>query len=365
MKKFSRRKTRCVRVGNLKIGGGQPIAIQSMLKAKARDLKASVPQIVKLSDIGCDIVRLAVEDQSDALAITQIKRHVDMPIVADIHFDYRLALAAIDAGVDKIRLNPGNIYKTHEVREVVSAAKNAHIPIRVGANSGSLRIKAKDTASALVKSVLDYLKLFEKQGFYDIVISLKGSDILNTVAAYNKMACVCDYPLHVGVTATGLPLDGVIKSSIGIGVLLFQGIGDTIRVSLLGDPAQEVLAAQVMLNSLGLRQFGPEWICCPTCGRCEVDLCKKAVRFEELLKDLSLEERNCLRHYKIALMGCVVNGPGEAKEATLGVAFSKHKAILFKKGKIVGTAPLDRAEKMLFMMLKKEIAGRGKANEGH
>ncbi|MFH1691379.1 MAG: flavodoxin-dependent (E)-4-hydroxy-3-methylbut-2-enyl-diphosphate synthase [Candidatus Omnitrophota bacterium] len=358
MKKISRRKTRCVRIGNVKIGCGQPIAIQSMLKAKARDLKAAVPQIIKLADIGCDIVRLAVENQSDALAIAHIKRQVKVPIVADIHFDYRLALTAIDAGVDKVRLNPGNIYKTQEIKEVIAAAKNAHIPIRVGANSGSLRIKARDMTSALVKSVLDYLKLFEKQGFYDIVISLKGSDILNTVAAYSKLAGVCDYPLHVGVTATGLPLDGVIKSSIGIGVLLFQGIGDTIRVSLLGDPAQEVLAAQVMLNSLGLRSFGPEWICCPTCGRCEVDLPKKAAGFEGLLKDLSLQERYHLRNYKIALMGCVVNGPGEAKEATLGIAFSKHKAILFKKGKIIGTVPLDEAEKKLFVMLKKDIAGR-------
>ncbi len=364
MKKIIRRKTRCVKIGRLKIGHAYPVAVQSMLKAKARDLEVAVSQIKKLADAGCDIVRVAIEERQDALAIKHIKRHVDIPIVADIHFSYRLALEAIDAGVDKIRLNPGNIYKPLEVKEVIAAAKSAHIPIRIGANSGSLRETDKDKARALVKSVLDYLKLFEKCGFNDIVISLKGSDILETIAAYERMASLCDYPLHVGVTATGLPLDGVIKSSLGIGVLLFQGIGDTIRVSLLGDPLQEVLTAQVMLNSLGLRKFGPEWICCPTCGRCEVDLYKKARGFEDLLKGLKRHERDRLRYYKIALMGCVVNGPGEAKEATCGLAFSKQKAVLFKKGKIVRSVALDKAEEALFGMLKKDISGKGRKDEG-
>lgn len=340
----------------MKIGQNHPIAIQSMLKVKARDVKTAVLQIRKLVEVGCDIVRVAVEEKEDARAIKDIKRRVDIPIVADIHFSYRLALEAIDAGVDKIRLNPGNIYKPLEIKEVITAAKNARIPIRIGANSGSLREQGQDQAHALVKSVLDYLKIFEKNRFRDIVISLKGSNILETVDAYEKIASLCDYPLHVGVTATGLPLDGVVKSSLGIGVLLFQGVGDTIRVSLLGDPVQEVLTAQVMLNSLGLRKFGPEWICCPTCGRCEVDLYKKALTFEGLLKGLKRQERERLRDYKIALMGCVVNGPGEAKEATCGLAFSKQKAMLFEKGKIIRCVDLDKAENALFKMLKRDIA---------
>lgn len=359
MKKIVRRTTRCVKIGNFKIGSGYPIAIQSMLKVKARNLKAAIPQLRKLQDAGCDIARIAVEDKSDALAIARIKRYIDMPIVADIHFNYRLALEAIEAGADKIRLNPGNIYKTQEVGEVIAAAKNAHVPIRIGANSGSLRIKSRDIASALVKSVLDYLTPFKKAGFEDLVISLKGSGIFDTVSAYEKMACLCDYPLHIGVTATGLPLDGVIKSSMGIGMLLFHGIGDTIRVSLLGDPVQEVLVAQIMLNSLGLRKFGPEWVCCPACGRCEVDLLKKAKRFEAFLKTLNREERDKLSDYKIALMGCVVNGPGEAKEASLGIAFSKHKGVLFRKGKIMYAVPLDKGEKSLFAILKKDMALKG------
>ncbi len=326
-----------------------------MVKVRTKDTLASINQIRELEEAGCEIVRIAVEDKEDAFSIKQIKRHIRLPLVADIHFDYRLALAAIEAGADKIRLNPGNIYKPPEVRDVIAAAKNARIPIRIGANSGSLKIKARDTAQALVKSVMDYLRLFKKLNFHDLVISLKGSDILDTVEAYERIALLCDYPLHLGVTATGLTMDGVVKSSAGIGVLLFKGIGDTIRISLLDEPSFEVLVARLLLNSLGLRKFGPDLICCPTCGRCEVDLLKKARHFHALLNSLDARQKARINNYKIALMGCVVNGPGEAREATLGIAFSKHKGVLFKKGKIVRSVNLDKGEEALFTMLKRGV----------
>jgi len=352
---IKRRKTRTVRIGRVKIGSGHPVAVQSMVKVHARDIEASLRQIRDLELAGCEIVRLAVEDDRDALAFKALKRRTKLPLVADIHFDYRMALAAIDAGADKIRLNPGNIYKPREVREVIRAAKKAAIPIRIGANSGSLKIRSRDTAAALVKSVMDYLDIFKKEGFHDLVISVKGSHLLDTVTAYERMARACDYPLHLGVTATGLPLVGVVKSSLCIGMLLFKGIGDTIRVSLLEAPQQEVLVARLLLNSLEIRKFGPELVCCPTCGRCEVDLAKKAERFETFLRDLDPKEKDRLKGRRIALMGCIVNGPGEAREAALGIAFSKHKSVLFKRGKIYGSAGLERGEEDLFAALKDDL----------
>ncbi|MBI5872682.1 MAG: flavodoxin-dependent (E)-4-hydroxy-3-methylbut-2-enyl-diphosphate synthase [Candidatus Omnitrophica bacterium] len=355
MFKIKRRKTRTVKIGNIKIGSGHPVAIQSMVKVRASDVEASVVQINDLQRAGCEIVRIAVEDLKDASAIAAIKRKTRLPLVADIHFDHRLALASIESGVDKIRLNPGNIYKESHVRSVIDAAKQAHIPIRIGANSGSLRTRSSDTAGALVKSVQEYLKVFKRMKFHDIVISLKGSGILETIYAYKKMARVCDYSFHLGVTATGLPLDGVVKSSAGMGVLLFAGIGDTIRVSLLEQPSEEVRVAQLLLASLGLRTFGPQLVCCPTCGRCEVDLSAKAHRFEALLSQLSNSEKELLKNTKIALMGCVVNGPGEARDAEAGIAFSRHKGILFEKGQIVKTVGLASGEKELFNQLKKVI----------
>ena len=355
MFKIKRRKTRTVKIGSLKIGSGYPIAIQSMLKVPTKQIDGALQQIKRLEDLGCDIVRFAIEDREDALAIKKIKQRVVLPLVADIHFDYRLALTAIESGIDKVRLNPGNIYKPQEVRAVIAAARSAHIPIRIGANSGSLRIKSKDVATALVKSVLDYLKIFKKNRFEDLVISLKGSDTLATIAAYEKMASACDYPLHLGVTATGLPLDGIVKSSVGIGMLLFKGIGDTIRTSLLGAPEQEVLVAQGLLNSLGLGSFGPDFICCPTCGRCEVDLLEKAQKLQTSILKIDRRKRR-LAHYKIAVMGCVVNGPGEAREADVGIAFSKRKGVLFKKGKIIRTVDLERGEEALFDLIKEEMA---------
>jgi (E)-4-hydroxy-3-methylbut-2-enyl-diphosphate synthase len=355
MLKIKRRKTRTVKIGKVRIGSGYPIAIQSMVKTRARDVEASVAQILELEDVGCEIVRLAVENLQDAAALGKIRRRVHIPLVADIHFDYRLALAAIETGVDKIRLNPGNIFKPQEVNEVALAAKRAHIPVRIGANSGSLRQRGRDTAAGLVKSVLAYLRIFEKAGFYDLVISLKGSHVLDTIEAYKKIALVCDYPLHLGVTATGLPMDGIVKSSVGMGELLFHGIGDTIRVSLLDRPHNEVAVARFLLNSLGLRHFGPELVCCPTCGRCEVDLSSKARRIEDWLAKRGFFRKGRNHSYKIAVMGCIVNGPGEAREADLGIAFSRHKGILFKKGRIIQTVELKKGEEALLKLLEGEM----------
>lgn len=348
---IKRRKTRCVKIGKVAIGAGNPIAIQSMVKSKAKNVSASVKQIKLLQDAGCEIVRIAVEDKEDALSLKTIKKKIDVPLVADIHFDYRLALESIKSGVDKVRLNPGNIYKPKEIRDVILAACDAGIPMRIGANTGSLRVKGKDNVDSLVKSIKDYLHLFRKMNFNDLVLSVKASSIDETVRAYEALSVSYDYPLHVGVTATGLPMDGVVKSSVGIGVLLFKGIGDTIRVSLLGQLQQEVLTAQLLLSSLGLRKFGPEWICCPTCGRCEVNLLKTAENFQKRLNKLPTKQRALLNDLKIALMGCIVNGPGEAREADIGIAFSKVKGVLFKKGKIVGSVSLASGEDELFRLL--------------
>jgi (E)-4-hydroxy-3-methylbut-2-enyl-diphosphate synthase len=352
MGKIIRRKTRTVKIGRVLVGSGHPVAIQSMVKVPLRRLDAACEQILSLEGAGCEIIRAAIENKKDAGAIRLVKSRIHIPLVADIHFDYRLALSAIEAGVDKVRLNPGNIFRPNEVRDVIAAARQARVPLRIGANSGSLRVRAKDSASALVKSVRDYLKIFEKARFSDIVISLKGSGIMDTIDAYRKMARLCDYPLHLGITATGLPLDGVVKSSLGIGVLLFEGIGDTIRASLLDRPQREIQVARLLLNSLGIRSFGPEFICCPTCGRCEVDLQEKARSLEAMINSLSAAQRSRIQKFRIAVMGCVVNGPGEAKEADLGIAFSKHKGVIFKKGRVVATVSLKDGEKELFSLLR-------------
>jgi len=348
-----RRLTRTVRIGRVRVGSGHPIAVQSMLKVPARRTAQAVAQLRALERAGCEIVRLAVEDPKDAAAIPALRKATRLPLVADIHFDHRLALAAIEAGVDKVRLNPGNIYRPREVREVIAAARRVRIPVRVGANSGSLRVRGRDHAAALAASVRQYLKIFEKMRFRDIVISLKASTVMDTIRAYRLMARSCDYPFHVGVTATGLPLDGVIKSSIGMGVLLSEGIGDTIRASLLDAPSREVAVAQGILAALGLRSFGPQFICCPTCGRCAVDLRAQAQAVEEGLRHLSKEERARVGNTRIAIMGCVVNGPGEAREADLGVAFSRRKGAIFRKGRIVETVKFSRARKVLVSMLKR------------
>ncbi|MFH0763427.1 MAG: flavodoxin-dependent (E)-4-hydroxy-3-methylbut-2-enyl-diphosphate synthase [Candidatus Omnitrophota bacterium] len=341
---INRRKTRQVRVGGVKIGGGAPISIQSMAKVETADVKACVFQIKKLEAAGCEIVRVAVKSAEDAEAIKGIKRKVKIPLVADIHFNYRLALSAIKSGADKIRLNPGNIRIKGEIGEVVNAAKRAKIPIRIGVNSGSIYTKdgRRKTNDALVNSAIQYIKLFEDMDFRDIIISLKASDVVTTVEAYRKISGVCDYPLHLGVTAAG-PYDyGIVKSSIGIGALLAGGIGDTIRVSLTADPVEEVIAAKRIMSSLGLRHFGPEIISCPTCGRCQVDLVKIVAELENILyaKRCPLNAKTPL---SIAIMGCEVNGPGEAKGADIGIAFGKKSGILFKKGKVLKKVAVKKA----------------------
>ncbi|MFH1752711.1 MAG: flavodoxin-dependent (E)-4-hydroxy-3-methylbut-2-enyl-diphosphate synthase [Candidatus Omnitrophota bacterium] len=331
-----RRKTRQVAIGGVKIGRGAPISIQSMAKTSTRDAQAVIREITALKNAGCEIVRLAIKNEEDVSLLGSIKKATRIPIVADIHFDYRLALSSIAHGVDAIRLNPGNIYKRSQLREIIGMAKLAEIPIRVGANSGSLRIKSKGASEStlMVKSVLGYIKHFEQEQFHDIIISLKSSDVLSTILAYRKMAVLCDYPFHLGVTATGVKEDGMIKSAIGIGSLLSEGIGDTIRVSLTADPVLEVELAKSILQSLGLRRFGPDVISCPTCGRCQTDI-ESIVR--EVKKGLSKAKpgSGVKKPYAIAIMGCEVNGPGEAKGADIGIAAGKGSGVLFKKGKVV------------------------------
>jgi len=335
------RMTKQIKVGNVKIGGGAPVSIQSMTKTDTRDVQATVREIKELEKSGCEIIRVAVKDFEAAKAIRAIKRKVNLPLVADIHFDYRLALSAIENGADKIRLNPGNIYKEDEIKEVVKLAKKRRIPIRVGANSGSIRYKIQDTRykgntmiDNMVKSVMDYIKILERMDFYDIIVSLKASDVLSTIEAYKLFSKKSRYPLHLGVTAAGPVSTGIVKSSIGIGALLLDGIGDTIRVSLTGDPIEEVIAAKNILQALELRSFGPEIISCPTCGRCQVDL-------QGIVNKVALRITNDKRrttknyHSKIAIMGCEVNGPGEAKEADIGIACGKGSGVIFKKGKIL------------------------------
>ena len=345
-------KTRQIRVGNIKIGGNAPVTIQSMTKVDTSDIRAVIAQVKRLEDAGCEIVRVAVKDIDDARAVKDIKKKIRIPIVCDIHFDYRLALESIKAGADKIRLNPGNIRKAEEVREVVRAAKRAGIPIRIGLNSGSVFSSRKSPAashlpSALVRSAMAYIKIFEDMGFRDIIISLKASDAGNTVEAYRKISGLCDYPLHLGVTASGSYDQGIIKSAIGIGALLLDGIGDTIRVSLTADPVEEVIAAKRILSAAGLRQFGPEVISCPTCGRCQVDLGAIVRQLEQRAQGPGFRGQDV----KIAVMGCEVNGPGEAREADIGVAFGKGSGMLFKKGKIIKKVSVTDAVRELLRRL--------------
>ena len=336
------RKTRQVRLGNIRIGKGAPISIQSMTNTDTRDINVTLRQIRALGRAGCEVIRIAVKDTDSARAIAKIKKKVSIPIEADIHFDYKLALLAIESGVDAIRLNPGNIHKPIQVKCIIAACKEKKIPVRIGVNSGSLR-KLKNTESIadnMVKAALRYIKLFEKEDFYQIMISLKASDVVTTITAYRKIAVLCKYPLHLGVTAAGQGKEAIIKSAIGIGTLLSEGIGDTIRVSLTGDPVEEVFVGKEILQALGLRSFRHEVISCPTCGRCQVDLIKIVRQFRKRLAACN----SCLpagraqlttdKQLQIAIMGCEVNGPGEAKEADIGVAFGRNSGILFKKGKI-------------------------------
>lgn len=332
-----RRKSRVVHIGNVAIGGDNPVAVQSMTNTDTRDVKATVDQIVRLQEAGCEIIRVAVVDSQAAQAIRSIIRQIDIPLVADIHFDYRLALECIESGAHGLRLNPGNIGDRNKVRTVVKACQERSIPIRIGVNAGSLdktllQKYGEVCAPAMVESAMEHIKLLEDMGFLDIKISLKASSVLLTIESYQQLAAQVDYPLHVGVTEAGTMERGLIKSAMGIGCLLYQGIGDTIRVSLTADPAEEVWAAYEILRSLQLRSRGAELISCPTCGRCEIDLIKMAEDVDQRLRSLP-------DPIKVAVMGCVVNGPGEAKEADVGIAGGRGTGLLFSKGEIVKRVP--------------------------
>lgn len=343
---MERKKTRRIHIGAVPIGGGAPIAVQSMTNTKTADAAATVAQIKALAAAGCDIVRLAVPDMAAAKTLGEIIRAVDVPLVADIHFDYRLALEAIRQGIAALRLNPGNIGGADNVRAVTAAAKKAHIPIRIGVNAGSLDKKllakyGRPTAEALVESALGHVRLLEAEDFYDIKISLKAHDVPLTIAAYRRMSEAVDYPLHLGITEAGTPQSGMIKSAVGIGALLAQGIGDTIRVSLTGDPLVEVKVANEILKSLGLREYGPTLIACPTCGRTSIDLAQIAADVEARLAGVS-------RPIQVAVMGCVVNGPGEAREADVGIAGGRGEGLVFRKGEVLRRVPEDQLVTELF-----------------
>ncbi|MGB4379493.1 MAG: flavodoxin-dependent (E)-4-hydroxy-3-methylbut-2-enyl-diphosphate synthase [Limnochordia bacterium] len=327
-----RRKTKEIKIGGLKIGGDAPITVQSMTNTDTRDAVSTVNQIHRLEQAGCDLVRVAVVDREAGLTLGRIKKQIRIPLVADIHFDYRLALLAIEQGVDKLRINPGNIGSPDRVKAIVRAAKDAGIPIRVGANAGSLATWAADrfgnTPKALAESALEQIRILEDLGFSDIVVSLKASSVPFTIEAYRIMAGLVDYPFHVGITEAGTAWFGSIKSAAGIGVLLAEGIGDTIRVSLPGDPVEEVKVGWAILKSLELRSRGPVFISCPTCGRTKIDLERIAAEVERRLSHLT-------KPIKIAVMGCEVNGPGEARDADLGIAGGSGVGLIFRKGKII------------------------------
>ena len=333
-----RHKTRMVRIGDVAIGGENPIRIQSMCNTKTEDVEATVAQIRALTAAGCEIVRVAVPTVAAAEAIGEIRRQIKIPLVADIHFDYRLALAAMEHGADKIRINPGNIGEDWKLREVVNAAKERNIPIRVGVNSGSLE---KDllqkyggvTAEGIEESALEKVRRIEELGYENLVISIKSSDVLMCIKAHELLAAETNYPLHIGITEAGTLLRGTVKSAVGLGVILYEGIGDTIRVSLTGVPLEEIKAAREILKSLGLRKGGVEVVSCPTCGRTEIDLIGLANRVETLV------ERYSDLDVRVAVMGCVVNGPGEAREADFGVAGGKGAGVLIRKGEVIRTMP--------------------------
>ena len=331
-----RPKTKTIKVGGVKIGGTHPVSIQSMTKTDTRDEKATMRQIKNLEKSGCDIVRVAIKDETAARTLKAIKRKARIPVVADIHFDYRLALACIKNGADKIRINPGNISGKTQLKTIIKAAKKQKIPIRIGINSGSIFRRGQPGApsSLFVKTALKYIKLFEREDFRDIIISLKSSDVCDTVRAYKKLRPLCDYPFHVGVTAAGPYESSIVKSSIGIGSLLLDGIGDTIRVSLTGDPVREVCVAKSILQALGIRRFTHEIISCPTCGRCQTDLIKIVNRLQSDL-NAGRHKADHGRSLAIAIMGCEVNGPGEARQADVGVAAGRGAGLLFKKGKVI------------------------------
>ena len=335
-----REHTKTIKIGNQVIGGGHPVLIQSMTNTKPEDVAATVAQILTLEKAGCQIIRCAVPTREAARALGEIKKQIHIPLVADIHFDYKLAIAAMENGADKIRINPGNIGSRERIQAVVDVAKERQIPIRVGVNSGSLEKELVEkyhgvTAEGLVESALDKVKIIEDMGYDQLVISIKSSDVLMCAKAHELIAQKTDYPLHVGITEAGTLFSGNIKSAVGLGIILYQGIGDTIRVSLTGDPSEEVKSAKRILKTLGLRNGGIEVVSCPTCGRTQIDLIGLANKVEDMVQDIPLD-------IKVAVMGCVVNGPGEAKEADIGIAGGKGVGLLIKKGEIIKKVPEDQ-----------------------
>ena len=351
-------KTKVIQIGDRVIGGGNPILIQSMCNTKTEDVTATVAQILKLEQAGCDIIRVAVPTLEAAAALKKIKKHIHIPLVADIHFDYRLAIAAMENGADKIRINPGNIGSKERVKAVVDRAKELHIPIRVGVNSGSLEKGLIEkyggvTAEGLVESALEKTALIEQMGYDNLVISIKSSDVMMCVKAHELIHSQTSYPLHVGITEAGTLTSGNIKSAVGLGLILHQGIGDTIRVSLTGDPVEEIKSAKLILRTLGLRKGGIEVVSCPTCGRTRIDLIGLANQVENMVTEF--DQLNV----KVAVMGCVVNGPGEAKEADLGIAGGIGEGLLIKKGEIVKKLP----EAELLPALRAELKALAAAQE--
>ena len=341
--------TKVISIGDRVIGGGNPILIQSMTNTRTEDIESTIAQIKRLEAAGCEIIRCAVPTMEAAAALSEIKKQISIPLVADIHFDYRLAIAAIEHGADKIRINPGNIGSKERLKAVVDAAKERNIPIRVGVNSGSLEkeIVERDhgvTAEGIVESALDKVHMIEEPGYDQIVISIKSSDVLMCAKAHELIAEQTTYPLHVGITEAGTLLSGNIKSAVGLGLILSKGIGDTIRVSLTGDPIEEIKSAKLILRTLGLRKGGIEVVSCPTCGRTQIDLIGLANRVENMVADIPL-------NLKVAVMGCVVNGPGEAKEADIGIAGGKGEGLLIKKGQVVRKLPEDQ----LLLALREEL----------
>ena len=351
-----RRKSRQLKLGNMFIGGDAPISVQSMTNTKTENVEATVNQIKELTALGCDIIRCAVPDLRAALALSAIKAQISIPLIADIHFDYKLALEAIAAGVDGLRLNPGNIGGKDEVLQVITKASERNIPIRIGVNAGSL---PKDillkyghpTQEALVEAAWRHIKILEEHDYRNIKISLKAHDVPLTIAAYRLMAAQCEYPLHVGITEAGTVNSGIIKSAVGIGALLAEGIGDTIRVSLTGDPANEVRVAYQILKALGLREYGPTLISCPTCGRTQIKLEKLALEVEKRLENIK-------EPITVAVMGCVVNGPGEAREADIGIAGGISEGLIFKKGKIIKKVREEEIIEALFAEIDKILVER-------
>jgi (E)-4-hydroxy-3-methylbut-2-enyl-diphosphate synthase len=350
---MQRRKSRRIFVGEVPVGGGAQIAVQSMTNTDTRDVQATVGQIRRLEDAGCDIVRLAIPDEVAADALRRIKAEAKAPLIADIHFDYRLAISALKAGADGLRINPGNIGGRDKLVKIISEAKARGVPIRIGVNSGSLQKDILEkyghpTPEAMAESALEYIRLFEDMDFTNIKISMKSSNVLNTISAYEILSDKVDYPFHLGVTEAGTLIAGTVKNAIGIGVLLHEGIGDTMRVSLSRDPVEEVKAAYEILRALDLRHRGPEIISCPTCGRTEIDLFSIVEAVERGLQGITASP-------KVAVMGCVVNGPGEAREADVGIAGGRGQGVLFKKGEVVAKFPEEELAAVLIREVKKLV----------